>query len=127
MYVMKIVILHHDIIILAGKPLLMLRSIKRAKLLLEEQSKSDPRMHGCVVRFQKFVTDKMSTFGDAVQKVLMNETKNIFTTKTTRERNEEFMQKHSKEYQYVVEGKRKDFKDQSNFGLFLTEKYGKSS
>ena len=106
-------ILHHDIIILAGKPLLMLRSIKRAKLLLEEQSKSDPRMHGCVVRFQKFVTDKMSTFGDAVQKVLMNETKNIFTTKTTRERNEEFMQKHSKEYQYVVEGKRKDFKDQS--------------
>ena len=105
-YVMKMFILHNNIIILAGKPLLMLRSIKRAKLLLEEQSKSDPRMHGCVVRFQKFVTDKMSTFGDAVQKVLMNETKNIFTTKTTRERNEEFMQKHSKEYQYVVEGKR---------------------
>ena len=105
---MKMFTLHNYIIILAGKPLLMLRSIKRAKLLLEQQSKSDPRMHGCVVRFQKFVTDKMSTFGDAVQKVLMNETKNIFTTKTTRERNEEFMQNHSKEYQYVVEGKRKD-------------------
>ena len=93
----------------SGKPLLMLRSVKRAKLLLEQQSKSDPRMHGCIVRFQKFVTDKMSTFGDAVQKVLMNETKNIFTTKTTRERNEEFIQKHSNEYQYLVEGKVKPF------------------
>ena len=82
----------------------MLRSVKRAKLLLEEESKSDPRMHGCIVRFQKFVTDKMSTFGDAVQKVLMNETKNIFTAKSTRERNEEFMQEHKKDYQCVVEG-----------------------
>ena len=95
--------------IFSGKPLLMLRSVKRAKLLLEQQSKSDPRMHGCIVRFQKFVTDKMSTFGDAVQKVLMNETKNIFTTKSTRERNEEFIQKHSNEYQYLVEGKIKPF------------------
>ena len=60
---------------ISGKALLMLRSVKKAKLLLEQQSKSDPRMHGCIVRFQKFVTDKMSTFGDAVQKVLMNETK----------------------------------------------------
>ena len=87
-----------------GKPLLMLQSVKRAKLLLEQQAKSDPRMHGCIIRFQKFVTDKMSTFCDAVQTVLMNETKTIFTTKTTRERNEEFMQNHNKEYQYLAEG-----------------------
>ena len=85
----------------------MLQSVKRAKLLLEQESKSDPRMHACIIRFQKFVTDNMSTFSDPVQNVLMNETKNadIFTTKTTRERNEEFMQKHSKKYQYLVEGK----------------------
>ena len=88
----------------AGKPLLMLQSVKRAQALLKQQSKSDPRMHGCIVRFQKYVTDKMSTFGDAVQKVLMNETKNIFTAKSTRERNEEFMQEHKNDYQSVVEG-----------------------
>ena len=82
----------------------MLQSVKRAQALLKQQSKSDPRMHGCIVRFQKYVTDKMSTFGDAVQKVLMNETKNIFTAKSTRERNEEFMQEHKNDYQSVVEG-----------------------
>ena len=82
----------------------MLQSVKRAQALLKQQSKSDPRMHGCIVRFQKYVTDKMSTFGDAVQKVLMNETKNIFTAKSTRERNEEFMQEHKNDYKSVVEG-----------------------
>ena len=82
----------------------MLQSVKRAKLLLEQESKSDPRMHACIIRFQKFVTDNLSTFCDPIQNVLMNETKNMFTTKKTRERNEEFMQKHSKEYQYLVEG-----------------------
>ena len=82
----------------------MLQSVKRAEALLKQQSKSDPRMHGCIIRFQKYVTDKMSTFSDAVQKVLMNETKNIFTVKSTRERNEEFMQENKKDYQCVVEG-----------------------
>ena len=71
------------------------------------EGNDDPRMHGCVIRFQKFVTCNMSKFSDAVQTVLMNETKkaDIFSTKTTKERNEAYMLKHSKEYQHLVEGK----------------------
>ena len=87
----------------------MLQSVKRAMKILEQDSKFDSRMHGCIIKFQKFVTDKMSSFSEPVQNVLMNETKNIFTTKTTRERNEEFMQKHNKDYQCLVEGKNFSF------------------
>ena len=93
-----------------GKPLLMLQCVKRAKTLLEQESKTDPRMHACIIRFQKFVTEKMSTFSDPVQSVLMTETKNanIFTSKTVRERNKEFIQKHSKQYTYLFEGNTKE-------------------
>ena len=85
----------------------MLQSLKRAKLLMDKQSVSDPRLHGCVIRFQRYVTDHMSEFSDPIQNVLMNETKkaDIFNYKTTKERNEEFMQKHSKQYQHLVVGK----------------------
>ena len=93
----------------------MLQSLKRAKLLMDKQSLSDPRVHSCVIRLQRYVTDHMSKFPDPIQNVLMNETKkaDIFNHQTTKERNEEFMQKHSKQYQHLVAGKFILFEDRT--------------
>ena len=40
-----------------SKPLLMLQAIKRA---LSLKSSEDPNIHGCIIRFQKFVDDNKS-------------------------------------------------------------------
>ena len=43
------------------KPLLMLQSIKRALLTVKpENGERDPRIHGCVVRFQRFIEENRS-------------------------------------------------------------------
>jgi len=74
------------------KPLLMLQSIKRAMKV----NASDPRLHGCLIRFQKFVEERGSGFAGPVNQVIDQETQSFFTNKSTaRERNEQFIQSHS--------------------------------
>lgn len=74
-----------------GRSLLMLQSVKRA--LSVAAAGSDPRVHGCVIRLQKFVEDKSEGFSEPVRAVIDRETKGIFDKdKSARQRNEEFMQ-----------------------------------
>ncbi len=84
----------------------MLQSIKRAVKIDPE----DPRVHGCIVRFQAFVADKekSDSLAGPVKQVLSSETTALFTTKTARERNEQFMQKDSKSLDHRVVGKKKN-------------------
>ena len=43
------------------KPLLMLQSIKRALLTVKPgKGERDPRIHGCVVRFQRYIEENRS-------------------------------------------------------------------
>ena len=86
-----------------GKPLLMLQSIKRALKV----NPSDPRLHGCLIRFQKFVEENSST--GPVKQVVDQETQSIFTsTKSARERNDQFIQSHSDLLDHRVVGKLHD-------------------
>merc|ERR1719322_2088893 len=57
-----------------GKPLLMLQSIKRALKV----NPNDPRVHGCLVRFQRFIETSTDLAGP-VKQVLGQETQSIFT------------------------------------------------
>ena len=87
------------------KPLLMLQSIKRALKV----SSSDPRLHGCLIRFQRFIEDKSQGFPGPVNQVLDQETKSIFTTKTAKERNEQFIQSNQNKLEHRVVGKLSTF------------------
>jgi len=82
-----------------GKPLLMLQSIKRALKV----DPTDPRVHGCLVRFQRFIETSKDLAGP-VKQVLGQETQSIFTTKTAKERNEQFIQKHRESLDHRVQG-----------------------
>jgi len=84
------------------KPLLMLQSIKRALKV----NASDPRLHGCLIRFQKFVEERSAGFAGPVNQVLDQETQSIFTTKSAKERNEQFIQSHSNTLDHRVVGAR---------------------
>ena len=82
-----------------NKPLLMLQSIKRAMKV----DPTDPRVHSCVVRLQKFV-ETSPDLASPVKQVLGQETQSIFTTKTAKERNEQFIQKHRESQDHRVQG-----------------------
>lgn len=79
----------------------MLQSIKRALKV----NSSDARLHGCLIRFQKFVEEKQGEFSGPVKQVLDQETQSIFTTKTARERNDQFLQTHQNLLDHRVVGK----------------------
>ena len=83
------------------KPLLMLQSVKRALKL----SSDDPKVHMCVVLFQKFVQEENREFAGPVKSVLDQETKDIFGDITARTRNEEFIQKHKQSLNAAAVGK----------------------
>jgi len=75
------------------KPLLMLQSIKRALLTVKpENGERDPRIHGCVVRFQRFIEENRSGFSPAVVEVLEKDTPAIFGPDSAAKRNEAFIQ-----------------------------------
>ena len=78
----------------------MLQSIKRALKV----NPNDPRVHGCLVRFQRFIETSTDLAGP-VKQVLGQETQSIFTTKTAKERNEQFIQKHRESLDHRVQGK----------------------
>merc|ERR1711863_215980 len=82
----------------------MLQSIKRALKV----NASDPRLHGCLIRFQKFVEERSAGFAGPVNQVLDQETQSIFTTKSAKERNEQFIQSHSNTLDHRVVGKSVD-------------------
>ena len=77
----------------------MLQSIKRALKV----DPTDPRVHGCLVRFQRFIETSKDLAGP-VKQVLGQETQPIFTTKTAKERNEQFIQKHRESLDHRVQG-----------------------
>ena len=77
----------------------MLQSIKRALKV----DPTDPRLHGCLVRFQRFIETSTDLAGP-VKQVLGQETQSIFTTKTAKERNEQFIQKHRESLDHRVQG-----------------------
>lgn len=79
----------------------MLQSIKRALKV----NPSDPRLHGCLIRFQRFIEDKSEGFAEPVKKVLDQETQSIFTTKSAKERNDKFLQTHQTKLDHRVVGK----------------------
>merc|ERR1712051_480022 len=83
------------------KPLLMLQSLKR----MLKVDASDPQVHGCLIRFQNFVEVNSKGFAGAVNQVIDQETQSIFTTKSARERNEQFIQSHSKTLDHRLVGK----------------------
>ena len=80
----------------------MLQSIKRALKL----NVSDPRIHFCLSRFQFFVEKNGAKMSDAVKQVIDLEAKDIFTVKSAKIRNEEFMQKNSSSLDHRVIGKK---------------------
>jgi len=82
------------------KPLLMLQSLKR----MLKVDASDPQVHGCLIRFQNFVEVNSKGFAGAVNQVIDQETQSIFTTKSARERNEQFIQSHSKTLDHRLVG-----------------------
>ena len=86
---------------LTEKPLLMLQSLKR----MLKVDASDPQVHGCLIRFQNFVEVNSKGFAGAVNQVIDQETQSIFTTKSARERNEQFIQSHSKTLDHRLVGK----------------------
>ena len=86
---------------LSDKPLLMLQSIKRALKLNTE----DPRLHFCLARFQLFVEKNGNKMAEAVKKVIENEGKDIFSLKTAKARNDQFMLKNSSSLDHRVLGK----------------------
>merc|ERR1712037_255619 len=65
---------------------------------------SDPQVHGCLIRFQNFVEVNSKGFAGAVNQVIDQETQSIFTTKSARERNEQFIQSHSKTLDHRLVG-----------------------
>jgi hypothetical protein len=77
----------------------MLQSIKRALKV----DATHPQVHGCLIRFQKYI--EVNAMVGPVKKVLEQETKTIFSTKTAKERNEQFMQKNGKTLDHRVVGK----------------------
>ena len=87
--------------LLSDKPLLMLQSIKRALKVNTE----DPRLHFCLARFQLFVEKNGPTMAEAVKKVIETEGKDIFSIKTAKARNDQFMQKNSSSLDHRVIGK----------------------
>ena len=87
--------------LILGKPLLMLQSIKRALKV----DPTDPKVHGCLIRFQKFIEEKESSIAGPVKEVLDRETQTIFNTKTAKDRNDQFMQKNASLLEHRVIGK----------------------
>ena len=79
----------------------MLQSLKR----MLKVDASDPQVHGCLIRFQNFVEVNSKGFAGAVNQVIDQETQSIFTTKSARERNEQFIQSHSKTLDHRLVGK----------------------
>ena len=79
----------------------MLQSIKRALKV----DPSDPKVHGCLIRFQKFIEE--NSIAGPVKQVLDQETQSIFTTKLAKDRNEQFMQKNDAVLEHRVIGKLK--------------------
>ena len=76
----------------------MLQSIKRALKV----DPTDPKVHGCLIRFQKFIEE--NSIAGPVKQVLEQETQSILTTKTAKDRNEEFMQKNAAALDHRVIG-----------------------
>jgi len=75
------------------KPLLMLQSIKRALLTVKpENGERDPRIHGCVVRFQSFVEENRAGLSPAVAEVIDKDTPTMFGPESVAKRNEAFIQ-----------------------------------
>ena len=94
-------ILFFTLFLFTEKPLLMLQSLKR----MLKVDASDPQVHGCLIRFQNFVEVNSKGFAGAVNQVIDQETQSIFTTKSARERNEQFIQSHSKTLDHRLVGK----------------------
>lgn len=83
-----------------GKALLMLQSVKRALKL----NVTDPRIHSCLVRFQHFFERNESRMAEPVKEVIKSEGHEIFTYKSAKARNDEFMQNHPDSLDHRVIG-----------------------
>ena len=85
---------------LAGKPLLMLQSVKRALTI----SSTDPRVIGCVLRLQHLVQDKKVPMKAPVVQVLEKATESIFVYKSVKDGTDQFMQKNDKDLEHIFVG-----------------------
>ncbi|KAM4797351.1 N-alpha-acetyltransferase 16, NatA auxiliary subunit [Rhinophrynus dorsalis] len=81
------------------KFLLMLQSIKRAFSI----DCNNPWLHECLIRFSKSVSDH-SNLPEVVNKVLMQEMKNIFINQNMKSFNEEFLKCNSTSIKHLLSG-----------------------
>lgn len=82
------------------KVLLMLQSIKRAYRL----DASHPKLHSCLIRFYEFINQSKDGWDVAVEQVVKQEVKVLFEDKDAKQLNKEFLARHSKSLEHVLEG-----------------------
>ena len=78
-------------VLLLGKVLLMLQSIKRGYSV----DSTSAHLHTCLMRFYKYVEQNRSQYPETVQTVLQTEMKKIYNDKSPTLINEEFLLKNS--------------------------------
>lgn len=78
----------------------MLQSIKRAHKLDANNSK----LHSCLIRFHEFINQNTEDWEPAIEEVVKQEAKILFGDKDAKQLNNEFLERHSKSLEHVLEG-----------------------
>lgn len=86
--------------LLLEKVLLMLQSIKRAYKL----DSNHPKLHSCLIRFYEFINQSKDCWDPAVEEVVRKEVKVLLKDKDAKQLNKEFLERHSKSLEHVLEG-----------------------
>lgn len=77
----------------------MLQSIKRAHKL----DANNPKLHSCLIRFYEFINQSKNDWEPAVEEVIKQEMKLLLDDKNAKQLNKEFLERHSKSLEHVLE------------------------